>query len=269
MKIIMNRTFFLAFYCFLLFIISSCLDENLEKEPQKEVNPFEHISDSKVIDILTKAFEKAGGLERWNNLEKIHFEKHFALFDSTGAVEMEVKQQHDYYFKPKNEIKISWKDKEGSLNEIISKDNAIVKKINGKVDESANAESLKNTILSSTFVAGIPFKLLDEGPQLSYDGIDTLRSGKTVHVLKAVYNPENHDNHSTPDIWWHYFDENDYRQLGYMVQHIDHFSYIENLTFTKANDFPLTETRKSYRVDSLKNILYLRAEYDYSGYDLK
>ena len=116
---------------------------------------------------------------------------------------------------------------------------------------------------------GIPFKLLDKGVVLSYEGIDTLRTGKTVHVVKAAYNPSTHDNHSKPDIWWHYFDENDYRQWGYMVQHADHFSYIENLSFISSNDFFLTETRKSYRVDSLRNILYLRAEYGYSDYVLK
>ena len=259
----------LKFTFYFLSILYLCACQNQEQKPIAEPNPFEHISDSKVVEVLQKVFEKAGGLGRWNNLKEMHFEKHFALLDSAGNIEMDVIQRHDYFNEPKNQINISWEDKDGNPNKIVSENGEIKKLKNEEIDTSAKPESLKNTILSSTFVIGIPFKLLDKGVELSYDGIDSLRTGKKVHVIKAVYNPSTHNNHSKPDTWWHYFDENDYRQLGYMVQHDDHYSYIENLTFTKSNDFLLTETRKSYRVDSHRNILYLRADYEYSDYDLK
>lgn len=265
----MKRIITFTFFSLSILFFFSCQNETPEQEPQPEVNPFDRISDSKVTEVLQKAFEKAGGLERWNNLTEMHFEKHFALLDSAGNIETDVIQQHDYLFKPNHQINISWKDGDENSNKIISENGDIVKKKNDEIDTTANSESLENTVLAATFVIGIPFKLLDKGVELSYDGIDSLRTGKAVHVIKAVYNPSTHDHHSKPDIWWHYFDVNDYRQLGYMVQHDDHYSYIENLTFTKSNDFLLTETRKSYRVDPHRNILYLRADYEYLNYVLK
>ena len=52
------------------------------------------------------------------------------------------------------------------------------------------------------------------------------------------------------------------------MQHTDHFSYVKNLTFQEVNGFVLPQLRKSYRADSSRNILYLRAEYEYDHFEL-
>ena len=56
--------------------------------------------------------------------------------------------------------------------------------------------------------------------------------------------------------------------VAYMVQHADHYSYVENQSFHEVEGFLLPKTRKSYRVDQDRNILYLRADYAYDDYTL-
>lgn len=229
---------------------------------------FEKVEVSKAEILLQKAIAKAGGLENWNNLQALHFQKYFALYQEDGSIEQETLQQHDYIFSPKQQINIGWR--KDSLNHKIVSQNGVIKKtINSQPDQEANLQSLENSILSATFVISIPFKLLDEGATISYDGLDTLENNQVVEVLKVSYAPEKYEHHSTPDIWWHYYDINDQKQLGYMVQHDDHFSYVKNLSFTEVDGFIFPRDRESYRVDRNRNILYLRAKYLYEDFVTK
>lgn len=118
------------------------------------------------------------------------------------------------------------------------------------------------------YVIGIPFKLLDPGVQLQYNGITKIDQ-TDVYVVQATYNPSASSNHSTPDIWWYYFDTSDYRVLHNKVKTSDHWAWIDNLTFDKSGSILFNKHRKSYRCDSLGNKLYLRAEYFYGNYKVK
>ena len=265
MKIRTNQLFAIHTLVLLSILLWTCQSKN---SPDTFVNPFESIHDTKAKQLLQKAVEKAGGLSTWQNLQELHFQKHFLLLDSNGTAEQNVLQQHDYIFGPKREIKISWVENE-AFHEIKALDQEVAKTINGAADTLAKPTSLKNTVLSATFVISIPFNLLDEGAELSYAGQDTLEDNRVVEVLKVAYNPEKHANHSTPDTWWHYFDHKDYTHLGYMVQHADHYSYVRNLSFLTEGGILFPKERESYRVDNLRNILYLRAKYLYKDYTLK
>jgi len=180
---------------------------------------------------------------------------------------MSVNQIHEYNYFPKKEINISWK-KENQNHLLQSIDGKITKTIDGKTDSNAKPTSLKNTVLSSTFVVNIPFNLLDEGIVFAHEGIDTLEGGEVVEVLRADFNPEAHENHSTKDTWWYFFDKNKFHLVGYQVKHADHISYVKNLSFTKVDGFTFPLKRKSWRVNMDREILYLRAEYEYSDYEI-
>ena len=261
----MSRSFFILLL-FILGIFLSC--QSAEEKPVSEnSDPYATIQDEKVRSLLKKAITKAGGLENWNKLERMQFQKYFALYREDGSTENEVLQQHNYLLQPKEQINITWR-KDNLNHKILFEDGAVKKMINRQADTLANLQSLKNSVLSATFVISIPYKLLDEGVELSYAGLDTLEDNQVVEVLKASYAPEKHNNHSTSDIWWHYFDAKDYKQLGYMVQHVDHYSYVKNLSFHENDGFVFPKSRESYRVDSLRNILYLRAKYLYEDYTL-
>jgi hypothetical protein len=248
---------------FILIFWSSC-QPSVE---EKVVSPLEKIKNENVKTLLEKTFKKTGGLKNWTSKKSIIFKKYFALFDSLGNTEMSVNQIHEYYYIPTKEINISWA-KENETHLIHYKNGEITKLVTGKPDTSFNPTSLRNTVLSSTFVVNIPFNLLDEGVVLEYEGIDTLDGGEVVEVLRADFDPEAHDNHSTKDTWWCFFDKSEHHLVGYMVKHADHISYVKNLSFTEVDGFTFPLTRKSWRVNKDREILYLRAEYEYSDYKI-
>jgi len=112
-----------------------------------------------------------------------------------------------------------------------------------------------------------PYNLLDKGSVISYDGQSEFM-GKPVHVIRAEYFPATQRHHTTKDIWWHYIDQETNLGIGYKVQHLDHVSLVKNTSFHTVNGFTLPWKRESVRVDENGDELYLRAEYEYSGYSV-
>ena len=237
-------------------------------EPATLTDPYAHIQDDKVKTLLQKAMARAGGYDNWLNRKKWHYKKAFKLLDSLGNIENDVMQTHDYSFQEEPIIKIAW-EKDSIHHQIVYQNNQVIKEENHGAVQPQNPQSLLNTVLSATFVVDIPFKLLDKGIDFQHLGYDTLESGEEVEVLEAVFNPKKSNNHSTPDTWHLYFDKNDYKLLGYRVQHANHFSYVKNLRDTIVNGLLFPLERKSYRVDSARNLLYLRAAYQYWEFEIK
>lgn len=255
----------LVVFCLAGLLLISCQST---VETSSTPDPYSHITDQKVGDLLQKVIDKAGGYANWQNRKKWHYQKAFRLLDSLGNIENDVVQTHHYTFGNESIISIAW-EKDSIQHEIIAQNGDVIKKENGKTVQPKNPQSLINTVLSSTFVIDVPFKLLDKGIVFQYLGLDTLEKGEVVEVLEAVFNPDANANHSTPDTWHLYFDKNDFRLLGYRVQHADHFSYVKNLRDTTVNGFMFPLERESYRVDSARNKLYLRADYRYWNFDLE
>jgi len=246
-------------------IILSLLMFSCQSETSSvEVDPFFHISEGKAKTLLQKGIAAAGGLENWNNIKTLQFKKDYELFLEDGSVEKGAKQFHEYNF-PSKKIKIESKEGE-TQKDLIFENGKAIQKINGELNSKAKQESLMNSIYTSTFVIEIPFKFLDPGAEISYAGLDTLETGEPVEVLRVDYNPGKYNNLTTEDTWWLYFDQKDFKLHGYMVKHKDHHSYVKNLTTTTENGFIFPTHRKSYRVDTDRNILYLRAEYFYKNY---
>lgn len=260
---------YMSMLTFLLVALLSCetsISNNREKS--EPTDPFSKIQDQSARDLLQMAIEASGGLGNWQEIQQLSFNKSTILFRSDSTIENQVDQNHVYQFYPAPAVHINW-EKDGDSLQILSNQNGVARMINGQPDPTANDTSLRNSVLSATFVISIPYKLLDEGVSLSYEGVDTLENGQIVEVLKAVYQPEKFTHHSTPDIWWHFFDQNSKLELAYMVKHADHYSYVLNTALTETDGFTFPSARESFRVDSLRSVLYLRATYQYDNYKIR
>ena len=245
--------------------IFSCAEKPASTATEEEMpDPYASIEDGKAKELLLKAMDGAGGLEKWEALSEISFDKHFALFKEDGAVEMDRNQTYTQRNR-KTEEGLGL-DKEKDVVYQLGPD---LIQISGDVNPQADPQAIENSVLSASFVISIPFKLLDEGAELSYDGTDQLEDGREVEVLKVVYKPDEYANLSTADIWWHYFDAKSYKHLAYMVKHADHVSYVENTGLTEAAGIVFPLTRKSWRVNENREKLWLRADYEYSNYSVK
>lgn len=240
-------------------IISGC--------PSSE-NSSTHIDSTEVKSFLEKVFDKNGGLEKWKAIKTLKYNKRYELYLESGEVEMAAQQIHDYTLLPNMEINIL-SNEGNNKKQIVFEQGQIKEYVNDTLNKQANHESLINNMQSALFVIGQPFKLADEGPELIYEGIKTLNSGEEVHVLRAVYNSASNDNLTTSDTWWVYFDKESYLMTGYTVKHLDHYSLVRNIESVEVEGFHFPKLRKSWRVNDKGEILYLRASYEYSNFEIK
>ena len=107
-----------------------------------------------------------------------------------------------------------------------------------------------------------PWKLLDKGGKLIYEGKKTLENGTEVASIRVDYGPD-------ADTWWYYFDSKSFEMLGNEVLLKDHRSRIYDLSSEQVEKMIFHGNRESWRVDEAGKRLFLRAEYRYSNYELQ
>ncbi len=222
--------------------------------------------DPEVRRVLSKAYDAAGTMEKFQNLESISYKKRSILFLPDGSTESDVTQFHEYNMAPELSATIFWM-KDGQRHSI-KYDHGVGKKyIDGEL-VTGSENSATKAFFSAHYVLFMPFKLADEHVQLSYEGKDQLRSGQQVDVIKAIYQPTSHDNHSTDDTWWYYFDADSGAYAGSMVYHAPTYAYIENTAKNEKLPLIMNTYRKSFRADKDRKIEYLRGEFFYEDYEM-
>jgi hypothetical protein len=184
------------------------------------------------------------------------------MLDSAGNIESELDQWHEFRFAPRFEGKISWtKD---SIAHWMSWDGATFRYQMGE-NEVLNPDFLaakKKDFDAAFYTVAQPWKLLDKGGKLTYEGTKKLDTGKEVASIRVDYGPD-------ADTWWYYFDSKSFEMLGNEVQLKDHRSRIYDLSSAQAEKMIFHGTRESWRVDEAGKRLFLRAEYRYSNYELQ
>jgi hypothetical protein len=217
--------------------------------------------EEQAMDLLDKSIAAHGGKEGWENLKGIKFQKWTRMLDADGQVESELSQWHELRFTPRFEGKISWtKD---SIAYWMSWDGAVFRYQMGE-NEVLNADFLatkKKDFDAAFYTVAQPWKLLDKGGKLHYEGLDTLENGTEVESIRVDYGPDT-------DTWWYYFDPKTKLMVGNSVQLKDHRSLVYDLSTEKAGQLILHGKRASWRVDESGKRLFLRAEYRYSDYEL-
>jgi len=246
-----------------LFVLYMPLVLLLACKPSQEAHFYQNMKDKQAAQVLQKAMDAAGGFEAWEGLRLISFEKRFALFSENGEIEQERKQM---YSEMRGLTKANLRPDTYTDKDLLFQLGSDLIQIKGDINPDQEEAALRNIVQSASFVINLPFKLLDTMAIITYAGKDTLDQGQQVQVLKVTYDFFSEDNFEPQDIWWHYFDDKTYQHLAYMVQHTDHYSYVENLELTKVCGITFPLGRRSWRVDENRNLLYLRAQYEYSNY---
>jgi len=185
--------------------------------------------------------------------------------DSLGNIEKAYQQTHIYKNHPLNIFIESIENGDTIITEL--KNGQYTRQINGEFVEVTEVQ-LAKSVNTSTYVVGIPFKLLDAGTILKYEGESVLSDGLTVDIVSATYDAERNENHSTSDVWKYYFDKKG-RVVANWVKASDHFSLVENLTYVEAGGILFNGKRVSYRVDENGDRMFLRANYNYYNYSLQ
>ncbi|MEO0338689.1 MAG: hypothetical protein AAF242_05695, partial [Bacteroidota bacterium] len=180
----------------------ACERETIEDQ----VDPYAGITDTVAREIARASIEHAGGMERWQNMQSLKYTKQFSLLLASGEVEKSFDQVHDYQMSPTVIDVISV---ENGLSLHTRLEDGVYSRTEDDVPLDIPQETLRKAINTSTYVIGMPFKLLDPGVVLKYEGETTMQDGRVVDILSASYNADENANHSTTDVWKYYFDKED------------------------------------------------------------
>ncbi|WP_373522059.1 hypothetical protein [Aquiflexum sp.] len=219
--------------------------------------------DKEAVSLIEKSIEAHGGQLAWDRLQVFSMEKESWLYYEDGQIETQSLQQNEFRLKPYFEARMSW-EKDSIIHKVIF-DGIRTQYLMGE-NEILNEgflRSKKKDIDAAYYVITKPFDLLDEGKNLKYMGLTKLPDGREVETVQVIDGDP--DNPQT-DIWWYYFDPESYRIVAYKAKTSDHFSLVYNVEWDDATGILFPSKRESYRVDSLGNLLYLRAEYTYRNY---
>lgn len=207
--------------------------------------------------IVLDSLEFHGGLETWQQLERMTYTKKTTLYNSDGSIEIDAIATYEHQIVPTFKSSKTWIEADSTLSYSLTND-ANIDLANFKDEASYN--KAKSDLDGAYFVIQQPYKLLENKEDLEYIGQDLLGDGTTIDIVKLQY--YNQDG-SKDNTWWFYFNENSHRMEGYMVKHDSTFAFIRNETYETVTGLSLCQTRTSYRVDSLRNVQYIRGKYRY------
>lgn len=121
-------------------------------------------------EILEKSMEAHGGSEKWDKVSSLKFRKWTRLLTDSGTVESELDQVLEFRMKPYFEGKITWtKD---SVEHVSIWDGSKLRYTMGG-NEIQNPDFLKTKKAdfdAAFYAVAQPWKLLDEGVKLIYEG---------------------------------------------------------------------------------------------------
>ena len=210
--------------------------------------------------IVNESIKHHGGLEKYESLKSIKYVKKIILFDSLGNVESVQNQHHYYVMQPELSGTIWWADDADTVSIEFAGDD--ISRFTNGIPDTLASEASANLVGSSIYVLFQPFKLVDPGTLLIYEGVGNINN-KEVDIVAVRY--EGADD--SADQWWYYFDTESHRLLANRVIHGKRNSLIQNLSFHEEAPLLLNQHRKSYFVDNSLEKGYLRAEYFYDDFE--
>lgn len=207
--------------------------------------------------ILQKSLEAHGGMERWKKMKYIRYRKTTTSYDPTGVIEKKSVQHITHQWRPK-QTEMFWEN-EGKSYQALKDTTGISLYKEGILQKDSLLLAQANTNLKAAlYVYWQPFKLLKEEAQKNYLGIQKLLDSISVHALQIRYSEE-----KNADVWTYFFDTQNYRLCAAQVLHNKRISLIVNEAVELETSLFLNHKRKSYFLDSVGKIKYLRAAYSY------
>ena len=200
----------------------------------------------------------SGGIENWESIKTIRYDKAYKLFTVDGTIEQDVVQQHYYTFNPLTIEIISVMDSTETITRL--NDGVYSRTVNGDTVD-VSQEALKNSINASFYVYSFPFNLQDDSPERTYLGEQTLLDTLTTNAIAYQYP-------GSKDKWTFYTDLKSGKVVANLVNRPDHNSLVLNDSFQQAGGILWYQDRSSYRVDENNEILYLRATYQYENFEV-
>ena len=220
-------------------------------------------SENQAIALLEKAIQAHGSQVRWDELRGFEFVKKTMLYAEDGSEESVQVQHIQFKLQPYFEANLNWE--KDSMEHRVSFDGLKTRYYMGsnEILNEGFLASKKREIDAAFYVMDKPFALLQGAKNLSYEGLVTLHDGREMESIQVI---DGDPNDPKTDLWWYYFHPQTHQLVAYKVKTADHYSLVYNLEMDRSLGVAFPMKRESFRVDSLGNILYLRASYEFTNY---
>ncbi len=245
-------------------VIISCIACQLVDQ-SAGAKQIEVIESPQIRQVIRSAIDAAGGLEAYNSLKKISYQKKSVLYYPDGQIESERIEHHSFQLKPAFAANIRYTQDSAEI--IIAYEHGQTFQLRNYRKHKGHDPADAMTVMSAYYVLMMPFKLLDVGTTLSYEGMQLLNNQK-VEVIKAEYDPLTHANHSTQDEWRYFFDPSSGEYIASAVYHDPTYALIENTLRSRVDGLYLNRYRKSWRVNDSLEKEFLRGEFWYDKFVL-
>lgn len=221
--------------------------------PTKLIVPSDH-------SLLQKAVQAAGGIEKWQSMEELTFDKTTELYDSTGVLEQQSYQTHRYTYQPNYQIEILTP---ATNSRLVFADDQLQSWRNNSPQTNANTAKLLANLHAAHFVMELPFRLMLDEVEMRTLPNRVLANFGEMEILEVQYADDSND------VWTFYFDPITHLNTFYEVVHADHISRVVNEEWQQVEGLIFPKERKSYRIDEEGNVLFLRATYVYKNMMVK
>ena len=208
--------------------------------------------------LLEKSLVAHGGKKAWSKVSEITYLKNIELYDSIGKLEKEVKQKIKHTWNPSS-TKMEWGNVDDQYVALLQEEKIELFKNDQMVLDSQEVAQAYDNTKGALYVFWQPYKLIDSNARLDYVGLVTLLDSISVHSVKVSYPLD-----PAADVWHYYFNEENFMLEATEVNHDGRISFIINESVEDKTGLFLNKTRKSYFIDSLGKIKYLRATYKYN-----
>jgi len=192
-----------------------------------------------------------------NMIKSIQYTKSTKLFTENGELENHLIQKITHQWDPFFTL-MEWEHSDG-IHSAVKKSGEISLTVNGAlITDSLQLTQTGSSLDAAFYVFWQPFKLIEPSAKKVFLGRQKILDSIEVLALKVSYSDD-----PKADLWHYYFDPNTYKIKAVKVKHKKRSSLIINERYETATGLSLNKTRKSYFLDSLGQITYLRAAYQY------
>jgi hypothetical protein len=210
--------------------------------------------------IVEKSVQTHGGWENFERLSKVHFIKTTQLYQPNGTLQSNIEQRQEFQLQPTYFVRISQQQEDGRQRIVFyDRLNAEVFDDSVEVKSVSDINAAKQLGKSAAYVFFQPFDIYKSNAQLTALGTTKLFDSIRLKEVKVDYPGQ-----QASDDQWSYFFDDEYRCRAAMVRHNDRRSLIVTTHFQAYEGLLFQQSRKSYFVDSLRNLEYMRASYEYT-----
>ena len=207
--------------------------------------------------LIQKSIAAHGGLDLLKTIKSIQYSKSTSLYTKSGELEKTVDQYITHQWNP-DQTSIAWKNKESAFFAEKKSNKVSLFKDGEMVKDSLELIRAATNLDAALYVFWQPFKLTDPSAKKVYLGKQTILDSIEALTLKVSYTDD-----PEADLWFYYFHPKNYKIRAVKVIHRKRTSLILNDSYETQTGLSLNKTRRSFFLDTLGHIDYLRAAYRY------